>query len=175
MCENEHENCRQKLAADQEPSFLEQEDWHSTMRAKENALEKIDQEGQQFGNLEIQIAVVFLAFSALGSIVSDGNDLEKIVLIVSWVLLLVSLFLGLLTSHLKQKFRDRDCDKWEISMKIQKMVVEKEITSKAGKDLRKFISGYFPLRSPDWSWYLQTVILILGVASLLVAVTLIII
>lgn len=169
MTENNFQNGSKNQENIEDSLFLEKEEWYRIVRGTENAFRKVDEEGVDFGRLEVQIATVFLAFSTLGSFVSSDVLLslfEKWLLVVGWSSLVFSLLLGLLSSHIKQKFWDADCDKWMEGQKLYRMKLSKRITEDVFQDMAIQVQKRYPERSPNWAWYLQTGVLVFGILCL---------
>lgn len=172
MSDNDFQNIPTNQENIEELLFLEKEEWYRIVRGTENAFRKVDEEGVDFGRLEVQIATVFLAFSTLGSFISSDvllSLLQKWLLVVGWSSLVFSLLLGLLSSHIKQKFWDADCDKWMEGKKLFGMKLSKRITEDVYRDMAVQIQKKYPERSPNWVWYLQTGVLVFGIVCLHIA------
>ncbi len=153
--------------------FADQERLSAFRLRQMNSLAEANKEAIQFSGLQIQIASVLLAFSAVGSLVKDfpimTSDLvERTFLVSAWVALTLSLFFGLLTSHVKQNFFLNDVQYQTVALRTWRGYLEGEMNRKAALDTLERFSQIVPSISPSWPWIIQTVLLFLGTVGLFV-------
>lgn len=158
--------------------FVDQEYLKTFGVLQVNSLLEANKEALQFSGIQIQIASVLLGFSAVGSFIKGDPDvffdtLEKIFLVSSWVTLTLSLFFGLLTSHVKQDFFFDDVKNQSFRLKTWRAYMEAEMSRPSALDTLKRFSEVAPLRSRSWPWIMQTVLLFLGTVGLFVVMILV--
>jgi len=155
---------------DCDSSFVKEEMKKSTRR-KENALEKIDKCASEFGSLQIQIASIMLGFSGLGFLLGGDvvfSQINKVIFLSGFFSLIFSLFLGLVSIDLKQKFWHRICDRDSLREFVWSLCCHDELSRKTTEEIISEISKNFSTKSPDWAWILQTIFLLVGICLFLV-------
>ena len=123
----------------------------------------------EFTKLEVQIAIIL--FSAMGLFLKweNGKDLisspnDKVILVLIFATLLLSLALGLLHIKLKEKFWERLLTQRDARFMKWKEVVEGEgkivtFGEAAAFEKGSAIGGNPIVTSADWTWILQTICL----------------
>lgn len=159
--------------------------WEASHQGNIFAQSRSSELADEFTRLEVQIAAILFAFTSIFmSSLTSGQPSESLtqltpikhIFAVSQVLLLFSLALGLVHIKRKELFWDEALKQRASRLSQWEKVLRGEISFEAGKHFQSGTAlgreGSI-LKSPTWTWALQTVFL--GIALMLMLILFIII
>lgn len=133
---------------------------------------KANEMAENFTKIEIQISVILLSFISAGIFsnekISEVEPNVKSCLLIGYILLFISLFFGLLNSHLKQGFYRKYSNIFQLI--IQKYLdsdLDEKEKAICIRGIKETMSDQ--VCSPSLVWVLQTVMLLLGFIAISIA------